>query len=71
MTENATEHLVVIIDVGSKSISASSFRDGVTHKPKKSEINGVVMKKFWKACDEEFVLGLSPYNHGHLKMSKT
>ena len=60
MTENATEHLVVIIDAGSKSISASSFRDGVTHQPKKSEINNAIMKKIYKACDEEFVLGLSP-----------
>ena len=60
LNENATDHLVVIIDAGSKSSAASAFLDGVTYEPKKGDINTEVMYKFYKACDEEFVLGLSP-----------
>ena len=43
LTENATEHLVVIIDAGSRGI----HNDG---RWKKSQINSTVMHKFWKAC---------------------
>ena len=46
MTENATEHFVVIIDAGSRGI----HRDA---KCKKSDINTTVMRRFWKACAEE------------------
>ena len=60
MNENATDHLVVIIDAGSKSSAASAFLDGVTYEPKKGDINTEVMYKFYKACDEDFVLGLCP-----------
>ena len=44
-TENATEHLVVIIDAGSRGIHSES-------QWKKSDVNKYVMYKFWKACDE-------------------
>ena len=44
-TENATEHLVVIIDAGSRGIHSE------TQWPK-SEVNVKVMHKFWKHCDE-------------------
>ena len=46
LTENATEHLVVIIDAGSRDIQSDL-------QWKKSEINTKVMHKFWKACAEE------------------
>ena len=46
MTESATEHLVVIIDAGSRGI----HRDA---KCNKSKINTTVMLKFWKACAQE------------------
>ena len=44
LTEIATEHLVVIIDAGSKGISETQWT--------KKEVNLKVMHKFWKACDE-------------------
>ena len=47
-TENATEHLVVIIDAGSRGIHSES-------QWKKSDVNKYVMYKFWKACDEASV----------------
>ena len=43
LSETATEHLVVIIDAGSR---------GIQQLWPKSEINIKVMHKFWKACDE-------------------
>ena len=46
MTENATEHLAVIIDAGSRGIHPDI-------QWKKSEINTKVMQKFWKACAKE------------------
>jgi hypothetical protein len=46
LNESATEHLVVIIDAGSRGI----HRDA---KWKKSEINTKIMHKFWKACAKE------------------
>ena len=46
LTENATEHLVVIIDAGSRGI----LRD---ERWKKSAINNLIMKKFWKWCKQE------------------
>ena len=45
-TENATEHVVVIIDAGSRGIHPDI-------QWKKSEINTKVMHKFWKACAKE------------------
>ena len=45
LSENATEHLVVIINAGSRGI-----RGDVQWK--KSEVNTKVMHKFWKACAE-------------------
>ena len=47
MTESATEHLVVIIDAGSKGIHRDAPRK------KKSDVNSTVMRKFWKACAKE------------------
>ena len=47
-TENATEHLVVIIDAGSRGIHSE-------RQWRKSEVNVKVMHKFWKACDEASV----------------
>ena len=47
LTESATEHLVVIIDAGSRGIDTSKER------LKKSFINTKVMHKFWTACAEE------------------
>ena len=70
LTENDTEHRVVIIDAGSRGSAALSFREDETYQPTKGEINITVMRKFYKACKEEVVLGLSPYNHGHLKTEK-
>ena len=46
VTNDATEHHVVIIDAGSKGI-----RRGTPWK--KSEVNTTVMKKFWKHCIKE------------------
>ena len=46
LTESATEHLVVIIDAGSRGIHSDAVW-------KKSDINTAVMHKFWKACAEE------------------
>ena len=46
LTDNATEHRVVIIDAGSRGIC----RDD---KQKKSWINTAVMHKFWRCCAEE------------------
>ena len=46
-TENATEHVVVIIDAGSRGIHPDT-------QWKKSEINTKVMHKFWKHCAKEF-----------------
>jgi hypothetical protein len=46
LNESATEHVVVIIDAGSRGI----HRDA---KWKKSEINTKIMHKFWKACAKE------------------
>ena len=46
LTENATEHLVVIIDAGSRGIHTDM-------QWKKSQINIKVMHKFWKACANE------------------
>ena len=60
LTENDTEHRVVIIDAGSRSGAALSFREYETYEPNKGDINIQVMKKFYKACEEEVVLGLSP-----------
>ena len=45
LSENATEHLVVIIDAGSRGIHSDALW-------KKSQINTTVMRKFWKACAE-------------------
>ena len=47
LTENATEHLVVIIDAGSRGIHPDI-------QWKKSQINTKVMRKFWKACAKEY-----------------
>jgi len=44
VNENATEHLVVIIDAGSRGIHPEQ-------KWKKADVNTRVMRKFWKACD--------------------
>ena len=46
LTESATEHVVVIIDAGSRGIQGDA-------KCKKSDINTTVMHKFWKACAVE------------------
>ena len=43
VTRNATEHLIVIIDAGSRGICLDKHW-------KKSQINTTVMYKFWKAC---------------------
>mgnify|MGYP005714728277 CR=1 FL=1 len=59
LTENATEHRVVIIDAGSRSSAASSFRDYETYELNKGEINIQVMRNVYKACEKEVVLGLS------------
>ena len=45
LSETATEHLVRIIDAGSRGIDRERLWA-------KSRINKVVMHKFWKACDE-------------------
>jgi len=45
LSENATEHLVVIIDAGSRGIHDAA-------QWPKSAINTKVTYKFWKACDE-------------------
>jgi len=45
LSENATEHIVVIIDAGSRGIHRSA-------QWAKSVMNTKVMRKFWKACDE-------------------
>lgn len=45
LSETATEHLVVIIDAGSKGIDCERLWA-------KSHINTKVMHKFWTACDE-------------------
>ena len=47
LTESATEHLVVIIDAGSRGIDTREER------LKKSVINKTLMHRFWKACAEE------------------
>lgn len=47
LAESATEHLVVIIDAGSRGIDARKERF------KKSFINTTVMHKFWTACAKE------------------
>ena len=46
VTNDATEHHVVIIDAGSRGIGRGT-------PWKKSEVNNTVMKKFWKHCSEE------------------
>ena len=46
LTENATEHLVIIIDAGSRGINLGE-------QWRKSEVNTTVMHKFWKWCDKE------------------
>ena len=46
MSENATEHLVVIIDAGSRGIHRGA-------QWMKSHINTTVMHRFWKACAKE------------------
>ena len=46
LAESATEHLVVIIDAGSRGIDTRK-------KFQKSFINTTVMHKFWKACADE------------------
>ena len=46
VTEDATEHHVVIIDAGSRGIGRETLR-------KKSDVNTTVMRKFWKHCKEE------------------
>ena len=43
VTNNATEHHVVIIDAGSRGIGSEAPWN-------KSQVNNRVMKKFWKAC---------------------
>ena len=43
LTESATEHLVVVIDAGSRGIPLW----------RKSDVKSTVMRKFWKACGEE------------------
>ena len=53
LTENDTEHRVVIIDAGSRSGAALSFREYQTYELNKGYINIQVMKKFYKACEEE------------------
>ena len=45
LSETATEHLVVIIDAGSRGIDCERLWA-------KSSINKAMMHKFWKACDE-------------------
>ena len=46
LTENATEHLVVIIDAGSRGINRGA-------QWQKSQVNTIVMHTFWKWCDKE------------------
>ena len=46
VTEDATEHFVVIIDAGSRGIHPDE-------EWKKSQINTTVMRKFWIACAKE------------------
>ena len=46
VTEDATEHLVVIIDAGSRGISSEP-------PWKKSRMNTTVMRKFWEHCANE------------------
>ena len=46
LTENATEHLVIIIDAGSRGINLGE-------QWPKSEVNTTIMHKFWKWCDKE------------------
>ena len=46
LTENATEHLVVIIDAGSRGIERRTHWN-------KSQVNQTVMRKFWAHCAEE------------------
>ena len=46
VTENVTEHLVVIIDAGSRGISSDP-------PWKNSQVNTAVMHKFWTACAKE------------------
>ena len=45
LTDNATEHRVVIIDAGSRGINPG-------HQWQKSTMNVQVIRKFWKACAE-------------------
>ena len=51
VTEDATEHHVVIIDAGSRGIGRETLR-------KKSDVNTTVMRKFWKHCREESATSL-------------
>ena len=46
VTEDATEHAVVIIDAGSWGI-------GFGPPWNKSQVNAKVMRRFWQACDKE------------------
>ena len=46
MTENATEHLVVIIDAGSRGLQLGGGW-------KKSRVIELVMNKFWRWCAQE------------------
>ena len=55
LTESITEHLVVIIDAGSRGI----HRDTPW---KKSKINTTVMHRFWKACAEVSATNLEIQN---------
>jgi hypothetical protein len=71
LTESITEHLVVIIDAGSRGI----HRDVPW---KKSKINTTVMHRFWKACAEESATNLEiqnmwrdPYSENIEKCLKT
>ena len=46
LTENATEHLVVITDADSRGINRGA-------QWPKSQVNTTIMHKFWRWCDEE------------------
>ena len=63
MTENATEHLVVIIDAGSRKLHFGKQR-------KKSRVNTDIMHNFWKRCAQESATNIDiqhmwQYQHSH------